>query len=218
MANTYTDSSGNVFPLNAYGRPQGYWQGNKFIFPKFGNQPAAAQPTVEPVQPVVQPTNPYRLPSSVQQQAQDSAGGQPPGVGAPAQFTGDPDGSLTLGRTYGLIGAALPVPGAALFGAAIGNAQSAANANALAQRSFGINPGLGIGSSLLNDATPFGLLGTSLSDQISALGYEMGSTPDGDMFAFEDTMQTNPFGDIADAFGQEDDGMGGDGTQAGSWT
>ena len=188
MAETYTDATGKVFPLNAYGRPQGYWDGNKFVFPKFGNQPAAVQPVVEPVQPVVQPTNPYRLPSSVQQQqAQDSAGGQPPGAGAPAQLTGDPDGSLTLGRTYGLSGAALPVPGASLFGAAIGNAQSAANANALAQRSFGINPGLGIGSSLLNDATPFGLLGTSLSDQISALGYEMGSTPDGGMFTFEDS-------------------------------
>ena len=82
MANTYTDSSGKVFPLNAYGRPQGYWQGNKFVFPRFGNQPAAAQPTVEPVQPVVKPTNPYRLPSSVQeQQYQDDAGGDPSQLG-----------------------------------------------------------------------------------------------------------------------------------------
>ena len=91
MANTYTDSSGNVFPLNAYGRPQGYWQGNKFIFPKFGNKPAAVQPTVEPVQPVVQPTNPYRLPSSVQQQQQeaDSAGGDP------TQLGGVPQGSTS---------------------------------------------------------------------------------------------------------------------------
>ena len=88
MANTYTDSSGNVFPLNAYGRPQGYWQGNKFIFPKFGNQPAAVQPTVEPV---VEPTNPYRLPSSVAQQQQegDSAGGDP------TQFGGVPQGSAS---------------------------------------------------------------------------------------------------------------------------
>tara|TARA_R110000823_G_scaffold224315_2_gene352324 strand:+ start:16117 stop:17025 length:909 start_codon:yes stop_codon:yes gene_type:complete len=88
MAETYTDSMGNVFPLNAYGRPEGYWKDNKYIFPKFGNQPAAVQPAVEPVQPVVQPTNPYRLPSSVQQQqAQDSAGGDP------TQLGGVPEGS-----------------------------------------------------------------------------------------------------------------------------
>ena len=94
MANTYTDSSGNVFPLNAYGRPQGYWQGNKFIFPKFGNQPAAVQPVVEPV---VQPTTSYRLPSSVAQQQQegDSAGGDP------TLFGGVPQGSISAPSNQG---------------------------------------------------------------------------------------------------------------------
>jgi len=77
MANTYTDSSGNVFPLNAYGRPQGYWQGNKFIFPQFGAQRAAAIPAVDPVAPVAQTPTSYRLPSSVRQQQfqDDYAGG-----------------------------------------------------------------------------------------------------------------------------------------------
>jgi len=51
MAETYTDSTGKVFPVNAFGRPQGYWDGNKFVFPKFGIQPAAAVPAVDPVTP-----------------------------------------------------------------------------------------------------------------------------------------------------------------------
>ena len=42
----YTDTAGNVFETNEYGRPQGYWKNNKYIFPKFGNQPAAAQPVI----------------------------------------------------------------------------------------------------------------------------------------------------------------------------
>ena len=36
MAETYTDAKGNVFPVDAYGRPQGYWQSNQFIYPQFG--------------------------------------------------------------------------------------------------------------------------------------------------------------------------------------
>ena len=81
MAETYTDAMGNVFPLNAYGRPQGYWKNNKYIFPKFGTQTAAAVPAVDPVQPVVQPSDPYRLPRSVaEQQYGDTAGGTPPMV------------------------------------------------------------------------------------------------------------------------------------------
>jgi hypothetical protein len=51
MAETYTDSTGKVFPLNAFGRPQGYWDGNKFVFPRFGAQSAAAVPAVDPVTP-----------------------------------------------------------------------------------------------------------------------------------------------------------------------
>ena len=51
MAETYTDSTGKVFPLNAFGRPQGYWDGNKFVFPRFGVQSAAAVPAVDPVTP-----------------------------------------------------------------------------------------------------------------------------------------------------------------------
>ena len=81
MAETYTDAKGNVFPVDAYGRPQGYWQNNQFIYPQFGKNFAAAQPDVAPVQPVqpVQSVDVYRLPSSVQEQQreEDSVGGDP---------------------------------------------------------------------------------------------------------------------------------------------
>ena len=71
MAETYTDSKGNVFPLNQFGRPQGYWDGNKFIFPQFGTTPAVSQPVVDPVSPVVPVAqNTYRLPSSVVEEQQ----------------------------------------------------------------------------------------------------------------------------------------------------
>ena len=76
MAETYTDSKGNVFPLNQFGRPQGYWDGNKFIFPQFGTTPAVSQPVVDPVSPVVPVAqNTYRLPSSVVEEQQGGNAG-----------------------------------------------------------------------------------------------------------------------------------------------
>tara|TARA_R100001082_G_scaffold103736_1_gene74614 strand:- start:4576 stop:5460 length:885 start_codon:yes stop_codon:yes gene_type:complete len=181
MANTYTDSSGNVFPLNAYGRPQGYWQGNKFIFPKFGNQPAAVQPAVEPVQPVVQPTNPYRLPSSVQQQqAQDSAGGDPsqlgntPSVSSVSTTTAPSHGPLSYsgglfggapgvnpavmqgvgGRLGGLLG-----PAGALGGSVIGGLAGGRGGRGIA----GDIVGTGLGTALLG---PLGFLGGIVGGRI----------------------------------------------------
>jgi len=68
MAETYTDSTGKVFPLNAFGRPQGYWDGNKFVFPKFGTQSAAVVPAVDPVTPTPV-TPPVRHPGMVVQLA-----------------------------------------------------------------------------------------------------------------------------------------------------
>lgn len=113
MAETYTDSTGKVFPLNAYGRPQGYWDGNKFVFPKFGNQPAAMQPVADPV---VQPTTPYRLPSSVQQQQQegDAAGGDP------TQLGGGPQGGAfaTNNQTNPSVTASQNPSSGSLFGGA----------------------------------------------------------------------------------------------------
>jgi hypothetical protein len=147
MAETYTDASGNVFPLNAYGRPQGYWKNNKYIFPKFGTQTASAVPTVDPVQPVVQPSNPYRLPRSVAEQQQDSEGDYPtqlggvPGGGAasniqgssavapshgPISYTGGLFGGASgvnpavMQGLGGRLGAMSGIPGAGLFGSVAG--------------------------------------------------------------------------------------------------
>ena len=289
MANTYTDSSGNVFPLNAYGRPQGYWQGNKFIFPKFGNKPAAVQPTVEPVQPVVQPTNPYRLPSSVQQQQyqDDHAGGDPselgnmPSAPSPASATTAPShGPLSYsgglfggapgvnpavmqgvgGRLGGLLG-----PAGALGGSVIGGLAGGRGGRGIA----GDIVGTGLGTALLG---PLGFLGGIVGGRIgdmkdmedalalqergqrgfwSSLGYGFGLGPsvnqqmedyyginqpgvdpfgaggghpgledvdEDDIGDIDPASQTNPFGDIADAFGQGDDGMGNMGGDQGGWT
>ena len=305
MANTYTDSSGNVFPLNAYGRPQGYWQGNKFIFPKFGNQPAAAQPTVEPVQPVVQPTNPYRLPSSVQQQQQeaDSAGGDPTQLGAvpqgstsgmvaannqgnpsvaPSQtpssslFGGTPNISISPAVAQSLggrVGSMTGIPGAGLLGSIAGGLAGGRGGRGIA----GDVIGTGLGTALLG---PLGFLGGVAGGRIgdmkdmeaalalgprgqrgfwSSLGHGIGIGPsvnqqmedyyginqpgidpfgaglpagtmtapigggavtfdEDDIGDIDPASQTNPFGDIADAFGQGDDGMGNMGGDQGGWT
>jgi hypothetical protein len=181
MVNTYTDSAGKVFPLNAYGRPQGYWQGNKFIFPQFGNQPAAVQPAVTPVQPVVQSTNPYRLPSSVQQQ-QDDAGGDPSQLNAlPAPATTTPStapshGAITYsgGQLFGgapgvnpaaaqglggRLGALSGIPGAGLLGGVAGGLAGARGGRGIA----GDVIGTGLGTALLG---PLGFLGGVVGGRI----------------------------------------------------
>ena len=195
MANTYTDSSGKVFPLNAYGRPQGYWQGNKFVFPRFGNHPAAVQPTVEPVQPVVRSTTPYRLPSSVQQQQEgDSAGGDPSQLGnmpsdpSPASTTTAPShGPVSYcgglfggrpgvnpaamqgvgGRLGGLLGPAGAVAGSVMGGLAGGRGGRGIAGEVI---------GTGLGTALLG---PLGFLGGvvggrigDMKDMEHALGFQ----------------------------------------------
>ena len=80
MAETFTDSKGVVFPLNPFGRPQGFFDGNTFKYPNFGTASAAATPAVDPT-PVVTPLAlpAFRLPSSVGlQQYQDTSGGAMP--------------------------------------------------------------------------------------------------------------------------------------------
>ena len=301
MANTYTDSSGKVFPLNADGRPQGYWQGNKFIFPKFGNQPAAVQPVVEPV---VQPTNPYRLPSSVQQQqAQDSAGGDPTQLGGVPQgstpamvsannqgnpsvapsptpsssslFGGTPNISINPaiaqslgGRLGGLLGPAGAVAGSVMGGLAggrggrgiagdvigtglgtallgplgflggvvggrIGDMKDMEDALAFqdrGQRGFwsSLGHGFGIGPSVKQQMSdyyginqpgidPFGA-GLPAGTMTAPIGGGAVTFDEDDIGDIDPASQTNPFGDIADAFGQGDDGMGNMGGDQGGWT
>ena len=67
MATTYKDMTGRVFPLNMSGKPQGFFDGNKFVFPQFKRSSAAVIPAVDPVMPVVQQPDYFRLPANTQQ-------------------------------------------------------------------------------------------------------------------------------------------------------
>tara|TARA_Y100001963_G_scaffold124889_1_gene176088 strand:- start:17002 stop:17922 length:921 start_codon:yes stop_codon:yes gene_type:complete len=87
MAETYTDSTGKVFPVNQFGRPMGYFDGNTFVFPRFGDQPAVTQPVVEPLAPVAADpvVQPMRQPGMVVQTPND--GETPPPSGPPGGVT-----------------------------------------------------------------------------------------------------------------------------------
>ena len=126
----------------------------------------------------------------------ESAPGDPPG--APV---GDVDGALDLGSKWGALGMMIPfIPGLGLLGSLMGNAQSAANAGAMAANSFGIGKDaldFSIWSGLLNDIT-FGHAGSSIADQLGALGHEIGYSPDGDFFDFDDSRDPNTGFTMAD--------------------
>ena len=85
MAETYTDSTGKVFPVNQFGRPMGYFDGNTFVFPRFGDQPAVTQPVVEPLAPVAADpvVQPMQRPGMVVQTPNDNDGETPPPSGPP---------------------------------------------------------------------------------------------------------------------------------------
>lgn len=87
MAETYTDSTGKVFPVNQFGRPMGYFDGNTFVFPRFGDQPAVTQPVVEPLAPVAADpvVQPMQRPGMVVQTPND--GETPPPSGPPGGVT-----------------------------------------------------------------------------------------------------------------------------------
>ena len=112
----------------------------------------------------------------------------------PGAPVGDVDGALDLGSKWGALGMMIPfVPGLGLLGSLMGNAQSAANAGAMAGNSFGIGKDaldFSIWSGLLNDIT-FGHAGSSIADQLGALGHEIGYSPDGDFFDFDDSRNPN---------------------------
>ena len=89
MAETYTDSTGKVFPVNQFGRPMGYFDGNTFVFPRFGDQPAVTQPVVEPLAPVAADpvVQPMQRPGMVVQTPNDNDGETPPPSGPPGGVT-----------------------------------------------------------------------------------------------------------------------------------
>ena len=199
MAETYTDSTGKVFPLNAFGRPQGYWDGNKFVFPQFGTQSAAAVPAVDPVAPVVPDpvAQPMQRPGMVVQpiaEGDSEAGppsGPPGGVTAPpantfgtteystnlSKNTGGvlgPNTALDRGALYGGIGSRIGgftgIPGAGILGGAIGS-------------HIGGRGGFGIGGDVVGS-----LLGSALLGPLGAVGGGIVGGRMGDLIDMETTL------------------------------
>ena len=179
MAETFTDSKGNVFPLNQFGRPQGYWDGNKFVFPQFGTTPAVSQPVVDPVSPVenVQPVQtPYRLPSSVRE---EQRGDDPTGGGSKQnQFGGQNNVTMKGGASLNNINMS-PQSGAllgALAGRAIGGPLGAIAGSGIGGYASG-RGSRGIGGDIAGS-----LLGTALFGPVGGLlgfaGGRMGDVSD----------------------------------------
>jgi len=74
MITDFKDSTGKVFPLNMSGKPQGYFDGNKFVFPQFKRSAAAVIPAVDPVMPIGQQPDYFSLPANTQE-LRDQGGG-----------------------------------------------------------------------------------------------------------------------------------------------
>ena len=215
MAETYTDSTGKVFPVNAFGRPMGYFDGNTFVFPRFGNQPAVTPPSVNPVTPT-QPVAPVRQPGMVVQPPQHEGDSQVPDEQDP--YMGDPDGSLNLIGTGAGIGSGLGffagVPfGGGLIGAGVGAGMEKAIAQARAMRSFGIPGFFSARDALDNYRSNLsrnlgGLLGPSSGistvGQFQNLAMEMANAPDGGMFSDEDAKDPTAAFTMADLQAMQD--------------
>lgn len=83
-----------------------------------------------------------------------------------------------LGALGALAGVTLGIPGLGLLGAGFGANQAANVGNSMAANSFG-TPNEISAWEAFKDAISFGLLGQSASSQLSDLGAEMSTTPDG---------------------------------------
>ena len=130
---------------------------------------------------------------------QDDSGGDSgvPGEGPQGPAVGSINGSLSNASTLGNIGLGLGIFGAPLGLAAamgaIGANADVANANAMAANSFGAQPNeLSVLSAIAHAISPFGMFGQDAAGQLSALGAEMSSTPDGTMSGDEDSGVGTP--------------------------
>ena len=201
MAETYTDSTGKVFPLNAFGRPQGYFDGNKFVFPKFGTQSAAVVPAVDPVTPVVPDpvVQPMQRPGMVVQTPNDGDGddnfGLPPGppggvTAPPANTFGTTEYSTNLSKnTGGVLGPNTALDRGALYGGIggrIGGFTGIPGAGILGGAigsSLGGRGGYGIAGDLGGS-----LLGGLLLGPLGAFGGGIAGGRMGDMVDMQDTL------------------------------
>ena len=190
MAETFTDSKGNVFPLNQFGRPQGYFDGNKFVFPQFGTTPAVSQPVVDPITPVEAVTpavRSYRLPASVQeeQRGDDPTGGERQdnmlfGGQNNAAMQGGPSNDFNIGpRSGALLGS--------LAGRAIGGPLGGMVGSGIGGYAGGRGP-QGIGGDIAGS-----LLGTALLGPVGGLLGIVGGRM-GDVGDMENVLNMGPSG------------------------
>lgn len=243
MATTYKDMTGRVFPLNMSGKPQGYFDGNKFVFPQFKRTTAAAIPAVDPVMPVVQQPDYFRLPASTRQML---SGG--PDMDVPVDDMSDVNldtsrygemdapasqfGSMNLGPSIG------STIGSGLFGTYGGPVGSVLGGLATGRGNRGI-AGDFVGGLLGIPLGPLGMiglgaLGGKIGDSLDAAAAGMpdsvfgvatpGYFPDFESFdnpgAFEtvDTPFGDPFQAIADAMQDGDDDVGDIGADVSDYT
>jgi len=204
----FTDSEGNVFETNSFGRPQGFWKNNKYVFPKFGSQPAAAQPVIVEPQEAAQPQqNNFRLPSTTANMRQENQQNSE-GLGE-GDFSTDPvnfdlsttnlnfdPGSLRNNQTLGTIVGS----GIGRLGGPVGSIIGGAVGGGLAGR--GIRGSLGgLAGSLIGTA----LLGP-LGGLLSVAGGRMGDLHDmEDGLAFEKNKQSGLLDTLGYGFGFGDD-------------
>jgi hypothetical protein len=101
-----------------------------------------------------------------------------------------PLGGMNNARTFGRVGVGLGLLGAPMglgaIGAGIGAAADAMNAEAQATSSFGTLGNEISGLSAFGDAISGGMFGSSAADQLSELGHEVSSMPDGEISSVED--------------------------------
>ena len=220
MATTYKDMTGRVFPLNMSGKPQGFFDGNKFVFPQFKRSSAAVIPAVDPVMPVVQQPDYFRLPANTQQ-LRDQGGGDvmtnddfndmneinqdtsrynemdnPPGMfGSNIDFgISAPRGYTMAGETIGsFLGPLGTLAGGIAGGMYGGRGNQGITGNALGSL-LGFAAGGPIGMGL------GGLLGGGLGDSMDA---DDAAMPEG-YFADLEADYTDPFQAIADAMSGDD--------------
>ena len=194
----FTDSEGNVFETNAYGRPQGFWKNNKYVFPKFGNQPAAAAPVIVEPQAAMQPQqNNFRLPSTTANMRQENSEGLGEG-----DFSTDPanlnidqfslGNSPALGAVAGSIAGRALGPVGSLFGGAIGG-------------KLGGRGNRGIGGDLAGTVLGTALLGP-IGGLLGVAGGRMGDLHDmEDGLAFNKSKQSGLLDTLGYGFGFGDD-------------
>ena len=183
---SYTDKLGKQYPIDQYGNPQGYFENNEFLFPRFGNEQPFSSGSVQ-FNPFV--ADPYKLPQKSQNPLYEVSGDNSfDDQGQEVSPNTGMNNANTMGRVGTGLGILSGVPGLGIALGAIGTGIDVGNANAAATNSFGTPPGeVSFGSAFAN-AMSFGMFGESSAGQVSAIGAEMSSVPDGEISSADDDI------------------------------